>query len=449
MPLIVPTRRMVSLLLIIAVLSAILIAVAPGLWPVGLLVLATAFALFLADAVVAMRSPLSLEEIGFPTRLFIRSDSRPFMATLNGPVGGHALARIDLAGPVIFDPETSHADQTLSAEFDQQTGQAVVTFNLSGLRRGIGMLRCLTLRLEGPTRLATVQRRFALDHRVAVVPNLPRSLAQSIDLVLSDTAAGAQNRRQLSVGGEFEALAEYQPGRDPRHIHWRQSARHGSLLVKDYRDEQNHNVVLAFDTGFLMSEQLDQGRDETRLDVAIEAGLTLAATALRQGDAVGLYAFGPSIDAWAVPRNGGRALLSILADKAASLPYHRTVTNFTAGLGQLEMRLKRRSLILLFTEFTDSLSADLMAEGLARLARTHVVLFVTLTDDGLRQIILQPPDSPRALGASVVAGDLMRDRHLVFERLRRDGVDVVETDPGRFAGDIISQYLGIKYADRL
>ena len=50
------------------------------------------------------------------------------------------------------------------------------------------------------------------------------------------------------------------------------------------------------------------------------------------------------------------------------------------GLVNLGARLRRRSLIVLFTEFVDTVTAELMIDNLRRLAKRHLILFVSLGD---------------------------------------------------------------------
>ena len=72
----------------------------------------------------------------------------------------------------------------------------------------------------------------------------------------NDAFFGSKVQRQQGDGSEFDALRDYAPGMDPRSIDWKHSARHRSLLSKEFQTERNHQIVLAFDTGQLMSEHL-------------------------------------------------------------------------------------------------------------------------------------------------------------------------------------------------
>ncbi len=86
-------------------------------------------------------------------------------------------------------------------------------------------------------------------------------------------------------GLDFENLREYIPGDNIRDIDWKASARNKNLLVKQYIAEKKHNVLLVFDTG--RSLLADTAKQETKKDVALNAGGTLGFLAAQNGDNVG------------------------------------------------------------------------------------------------------------------------------------------------------------------
>ncbi|MGN6302519.1 MAG: DUF58 domain-containing protein [Angustibacter sp.] len=65
----------------------------------------------------------------------------------------------------------------------------------------------------------------------------------------------------------FHALREYQPGDDRRYIHWRSSAKHGRLLVRQFLDTRRSHVAVVVDTG-LDAYVTGEPDAETALSVA-------------------------------------------------------------------------------------------------------------------------------------------------------------------------------------
>jgi len=252
--------------------------------------------------------------------------------------------------------------------------------------------------------------------------------------------AGTKVQAHRGEGSEFDSLREYLPGLDPRALDWKSSARHRKLLLREHRAERNHQVVLALDTGYLMSEPLG---DIPRLDHAINASLLLGFVALKTGDRVSLFAFDERVRLFTEPRSGPDAFMR-LQQRTADLAYSRAETNFTLGLVELDRRLKRRSLVVVLTDFVDTVTAELMIENLGRLARRHLVLFTTMRDLALSETADGAPRDLTGLNRAMVARDLLREREVVLLRLRRLGAHCIEAPPGGLSTRLINRYLDIK-----
>jgi uncharacterized protein (DUF58 family) len=69
----------------------------------------------------------------------------------------------------------------------------------------------------------------------------------------------------------FHALREYQPGDDRRYIHWRSTAKHGRLLVRQFLDTRRSHLAVVVDT----SPEVYTGEDEA-VELAISCAASLA-----------------------------------------------------------------------------------------------------------------------------------------------------------------------------
>jgi uncharacterized protein (DUF58 family) len=114
------------------------------------------------------------------------------------------------------------------------------------------------------------------------------------------------------------------------------------------------------------------------------------------------------------------------------------------GVHVLLQKLKRRSLVVVFTELADSTTAELMVEHLGHLAKRHLVVFVALDDPVVQDAIAAPPVDAEALASTAIAGGLRADRERVLRRLRRMGVDVIHAPPGVAALQLLARYVHIK-----
>ncbi|MEM9225471.1 MAG: DUF58 domain-containing protein, partial [Pseudomonadota bacterium] len=256
---------------------------------------------------------------------------------------------------------------------------------------------------------------------------------------------GIKMQTDRGDGSEFDALREFVTGMDRRAIDWKHSARHRSLLAKEFRTERNHHIVFAFDTGRLMCEPIG---GVAKIDRAINAALLLAYVSLRAGDRTALFGFDakPTVTSNVLMGTGAFPHLQRLA---ARLDYSTDEANYTLALSSLSARLQRRSLIILFTDFVDTISAELMLENVRRLARRHLILFACFEDEQLGEMIDAPPVSANDVSRAVIADSLLSERELVLRKLEHLGVHVIETRPERFSADLVSRYLDIKRRDLL
>ncbi|HEV2977496.1 MAG TPA: DUF58 domain-containing protein, partial [Casimicrobiaceae bacterium] len=126
------------------------------------------------------------------------------------------------------------------------------------------------------------------------------------------------------------------------------------------------------------------------------------------------------------------------------LAYHHQETNFTLGLAELNVRLKRRALVILFTDFVDTVTAELMIESMQRVANRHVVVFVTQRGSVLQRAVDAPPERFEDVTQAVIAQDFLRERSIVFERLERLGVHCLDVPSRGLSVALINRYLLIK-----
>jgi uncharacterized protein (DUF58 family) len=365
-----------------------------------------------------------------PASLFI-GDPGELEITLTAPRHAAVDVLCDLSGDV-EDQEATRVDV--------RAGDAsTFAVPLVPTRRGRAVAERLWLRWTGPLGLASRSVRHELSHDIPIVPNIRGVRAAALRFFSRDAIHGMKIERYTGDGSAFESLREHVPGMDLRSIDWKHTARHRKLLSKEFRAERNHQVIVALDTGRLMSEHLE---GVPKLDHAINAGLLLSYVSLRSGDRVGMFGFDAQVRSFSAPAAGVRAFRRLQAS-TADLEYSPTETNFTLGLSTLGTHLRRRSLVILLTDFVDTITAELMIDNVHRLSRRHLVVFVTLRHPQLDQIANAAPRQVGDVYRSVVASDMATERNVVLERLRRLGVHTIDIEPERVSSALVNRYLEI------
>jgi uncharacterized protein (DUF58 family) len=172
--------------------------------------------------------------------------------------------------------------------------------------------------------------------------------------LVNDMMVGAYLSRFKGRGMDFEELREYMPGDDVRSIDWNVTNRMGRPFVKRFREERELGVILAVDVS--ASSAFGSTRVSKR-EAAVEIATTLACSAARSSDKVGLLLFTDEVELYLPPRKGRRHILRTIKEMLFYKPKHRG-TNIPAALSFLNHVIKRRSIVFLFTDFLHSFGAD-------------------------------------------------------------------------------------------
>ena len=408
-------------------------AVSPGLWYAGLGWPLAVLLLFVADAFTTARSGEA--RVDAPRQAYVgETVEATVTVTLRGGRAPGVAAVALAANPLVGLQDDGRAWIRL------EDGRGAALLPLAMVRRGLARLDQLWLRWRGPLHLAWRQRRIGLDAVFPVLPDVRPVHEKGAQIFQRHALQGLIAQMNRGEGSDFDALVEYRSGMDRRAIDWKQSARHMKLHAKEFRAERNSQIVFAVDSGRQMAEPV---AGLPRVDRAVSATLLTAWVALKLGDRVALHAFDsrPRIASGLV---SGAAAFPELQRLAAAIDYSGDETNYTFALTTLAARLTRRSMIVLFTEFTDLTSADFMVRAARKLVRTHLLLVVVLRDEELEAIAGREPESADDVTRAVTAAALLRDRKLALTRLQHLGVHIIESEYDKVGERLVAGYIDLK-----
>ena len=127
--------------------------------------------------------------------------------------------------------------------------------------------------------------------------------------VVDDLLAGGWHSAFKGRGIEFEEVRPYQNGDDVRSIDWNVTARAGEPFIKLFREERELSVILLVDAS---ASLLFGSQDQTKQQLVTELAATLAFSAIKNQDKVGLTLFSDTVETSLPPRKGVNDVLRLI-----------------------------------------------------------------------------------------------------------------------------------------
>jgi uncharacterized protein (DUF58 family) len=160
-----------------------------------------------------------------------------------------------------------------SAWFPYVPANATRTSSYRGKLTERGRYRFGPLRLSCRFPLGLVRRTITVDvpGEVIVYPRLgePTEKAKALwrQTARGDRAAGRRGRAEA----EFHGLRDWQRGDSRRWIHWRSTARRGEIVVREFEQQEHHDLAIVLDLAVV-------GTPKSRQIEIVERAVSIAAT---------------------------------------------------------------------------------------------------------------------------------------------------------------------------
>ncbi len=210
-------------------------------------------------------------------------------------------------------------------------------------------------------------------------------------------------------GLEFHQVREYSPEDDFRSIDWNVTARLNSPFVKTYVEERELQMVLAMD----LSASLWHGTGPmSKRETALRLCAVLAFAAVQHQDRVGLLIFTDRVEYYIPPKRGKAATLGALRELVRFKPAGKR-TDYKPAFRMLTQVLKRRSVLVLISDFTEPIPM----ETAAVLARRHDFITAVMEDPMERdfrlpaRLAVRDPETGRVGYLSPSSNEVFRKAH--------------------------------------
>ena len=159
--------------------------------------------------------------------------------------------------------------------------------------------------------------------------------------------AGEYHSAFKGRGMMFSEVREYQFGDDIRDIDWNVSARFHRPYVKVFEEERELTVMLLID----VSGSLDFGTTRAmKKDMVTEIAATLAFSAMRNNDKIGVIFFSDKIEKYIPPKKGRKHILFIIREMLDFHPESRK-TDVKMAVEFLTRVMKRKCTAFLMSDF--------------------------------------------------------------------------------------------------
>jgi uncharacterized protein (DUF58 family) len=396
--------------------------------------------LLLTDRLEAERSlPVSLaQDEPFRVRLSIRRGGRPLT-----PV--KALL-YDLYPSSMTCPRGRMFPARLDRNILTRGGRFLFEYTLFPRERGPWFFEGLELLISSPLHFWRLRIFHAVESRGWNYPDF-KKLAAGEELRGILGRLGSQEIRRRGQGLEFLGLRDFMEGDSTRAIDWRASSRTRQLdgrlkvIVREYQDEQDQQVLFALDTGYrLLGRQFDS---------ALNALFLLSWAALKHGDSVAAQSFGAS-ERWIPPRKGKSAMTGLLRG-LADLQSSPVPSSPFSALEQALARLRRRTFIILVSNFREE-DGESLSWILPRIEKRHLLLLVSFREEETEALAARSPalqNTPEETLETAAAFSCLAARRRLYQKWEHSGLLTLETTPSRISAALINRYLGIKRSGRL
>jgi uncharacterized protein (DUF58 family) len=319
--------------------------------------------------------------------------------------------------------------------------RAAVTIGVVPRERGRTALRSYHARILSRLGIVELRRTFRVAVALRVMPDLS-ALDRSGDLVARTKLieSGLRRLRRRGIGGEFESLREYTTDDPFRAIDWKATARRGKAMVAQYEVERAQQIVVAIDAGRLMSARLG---DRRKLDYAVGAALAIAAIARLAADRVGVVAFAANVLA-RVSAGTGAQHSAQLTDVLSDLEPRFEEADYERAFLDIERTLRRRSLVVLFTDLFDPVASSAVLGAAKLLTARHLVLVVLMNDAAIADALRRTPADAEDAYRAAVAATLSAERARAVATLRNRGILVVDVPAAELSIALLDAYVDIK-----
>jgi uncharacterized protein (DUF58 family) len=196
-------------------------------------------------------------------------------------------------------------------------------------------------------------------------------LALKARLIVEGFVTGLHRSPYQGFSVEFAEHREYVPGDDLRYVDWKAYGKSDRYYLKRFEEDTNFSCLLVLDTSESMQYQSSKAA-VSKLEYAKMAAAALAQLVVHQQDAVGLATFDSELRRFIRPSSQASHLRNLIGILEETHPAGETAIG--PLMHELAERLKKRGLVIVFSDFFDDVESLTMGLKHFRHRRHDVTL---------------------------------------------------------------------------
>ncbi len=201
--------------------------------------------------------------------------------------------------------------------------------------------------------------------------------------LVNTTFAGEYKSSFKGTGIEFVDVREYLPGDDVRSIDWKVTARMGKPYVKKFVEERELTVILCVDAS---GSSHFGTRNQLKIELSALVAATLAFSAVKNNDKVGLLFFTDRVEKYILPKKGRFHVLRLIRDILYFQPEHRG-TDPVQAIEFLMHILRHKAIIFFISDFIGTnFDPEKMRTPMGVAAKKHDFVIIRISDPGEDEI---------------------------------------------------------------
>lgn len=323
-------------------------------------------------------------------------------------------------------------------------GKAKVSHLVRIMERGVARFGQIHIRRYSPIGLWTWRQELGEEMEAKVYPDYEPVLRFALlAMEQRQDQMGIVRKAFAGSSRDFHQLREYREGDSLTQIDWKATSRRLSLISREYQEQRNQTIIFLTDTGRRMRAM---DGDFPQFDHCLNAMLLLSYIALKQGDQIGVQAFGGT-NRFLPPIKGTHSM-SVLLNHLFDYQTSSAPSDFAEAAELLLARQRRRAMVVVMTNLRGEDQSEILP-ALRTLRQKHLVLLASLRERSVEDARTKPLSTFAGALRFAAAEAYHAERAEVLASLRGHGILCLDSPAQDLPVALANRYLDIKASGRL